>query len=40
MLSTYDGVIHDDGSLPTEYEPIDLKQHISDGPIDAGLAID
>jgi len=37
---TYDGVIHDDGSLPQEYEPIDFKQHIDDAPIDAGLAID
>jgi len=38
--ATYDGVIHDDGSLPTEQEPIDFKQHISDGPIDTGLLID
>jgi hypothetical protein len=38
--AAFDGTIHDDGSLPTEYEPIDLKQHISDPPIDAGLAID
>ena len=37
---TYDGVIHDDGSLPQEYEPIDFKQHVDDTPIDAGLAID
>ncbi len=37
---TYDGVIHDDGSLPQEYEPIDFKQHVDDAPIDAGLAID
>ena len=36
----YDGVIHDDGSLPQEYEPIDFKQHVDDAPIDAGLAID
>jgi len=38
--ATYDGDIHDDGSLPTEYEPIDFKQHIGDAPIDAGLKID
>ena len=37
---TYDGQIHDDGSLPQEYEPIDFKQHVDDTPIDAGLAID
>jgi len=38
--AAYDGDIHDDGTLPHEYEPIDMKQHIGDSPIDVGLAID
>ena len=37
--STYGGTIHDDGSTPNEYEPIDIMDDI-DSTIDVAEPID